>query len=77
MIYTNYDGPESPMLQYQVSLKSVDYGYREEYFLKVFFGNVTWTIYTMRGTRKFSQGEGGGCPNSQKGSDGKFQHDKK
>ena len=27
----------------------------------------------MRGSRKFSQaGEGGGGPNSQKGSDGKF-----
>ena len=26
----------------------------------------------MRGSRKFSQAGEGGCPNSQKGSDGKF-----
>ena len=30
---------------------------------------------SMRGSRKFSQGGGGGA-NSQKGSDGKFQHGK-
>ena len=36
----------------------------------------TTTVRSMRGSRKFSRGGGGGGPNSQKGSYGKFQYGK-